>query len=193
MAESWSRTGPHVVLVGGHSGSGKTALGHALAGETGWAWLDQDMLRSVVECALEGLGEAPTSPDYARLRACEVESLLQTAEEHAAGGRSVIVTAEFVPEFADRAWSAAAVARFRGLGARVQVVWVACDADTMRSNLSRRGAGRDVGKLGDWVSYAASVDFGFRPVVEHRLVDGSSSGRPLQWQARELARAVRGC
>jgi DNA-binding transcriptional MocR family regulator len=48
---------PHVVMIGGYAGSGKTELGRILARETKWPILDKDTLtRFVVEAALEMQG-----------------------------------------------------------------------------------------------------------------------------------------
>lgn len=50
---------PHVLLVGGAPGAGKTTLAEAVAGELGWRWLPGDALVT----AMRGVAGADTHPD----------------------------------------------------------------------------------------------------------------------------------
>ncbi|MBP2340209.1 DNA-binding transcriptional regulator YhcF (GntR family)/predicted kinase [Saccharothrix coeruleofusca] len=182
---------PRVLLVGGYAGSGKTELGRVLARETGWPMLDKDTLtRPVVEAALEVLGLSPhdrESEGYlSRIRPREYEALINAMTENVQCGNSAIVTAPFIREFKDAAWLDRLEASCIDMGAKVSVVWVYCDADTMHTYIRHRGAARDAFKLDNWESYVASLDTEFRPPVPHFTVNNSASGAPLQTQAREL-------
>jgi DNA-binding transcriptional regulator YhcF (GntR family) len=186
---------PQVVLVGGYAGCGKTELGRILARATGWPILDKDTLtRPVVEIALETLGESPNtreSETYLRvIRPAEYEALLSAMTENVQCGTSVIVTAPFLREFADPAWLDRTSAACKDMNAAVHLVWVYCDADSMRGYLRHRGAARDTAKLRDWDSYLAANDLDFRPPVKHVVIDNSQAGRPLQDQAAELLRTM---
>ena len=188
---------PHVLLIGGYAGSGKTELGRMLVRETGWPMLDKDTLtRPVVEVALELLGESPhdrESPTYLeRVRPREYEALVAAAAENVQCGNSAIVTAPFLREFGDRAWIERTRALFSTWGATTTLVWVHCDEPTMHMYLRHRGAARDAAKLADWSGYLVAIDLGFRPPVNHVLVDNSATAEPLQQQARELARSLLG-
>lgn len=186
---------PHAVLIGGYAGSGKTELGRIMARATGWAMLDKDTLtRPVVEVALEMLGQ----PSHDRegetylnvLRPAEYEALIAAVTENIECGTSAIVTAPFLREFADRAWLDRIVARFTALSATVTVVWVYCDAESMRTYLKHRGAARDAWKLAHWGEYLGRIDLGFRPPINHQVVDNSLGGRPLQDQAADLLHQI---
>ncbi|WP_245718654.1 GntR family transcriptional regulator [Micromonospora rhizosphaerae] len=186
---------PHVILIGGYAGSGKTELGRVLARQTGWPMLDKDTLtRPVVEAALEVLGLSPhdrESEQYLSvIRPREYEALSAAALENAGCGNSVIVTAPFIREFADPAWVSRTEAMFANLEAAATFVWLYCDPDTMHTYIRRRGAARDAFKLWDWPGYLASIDIDFRPSVPHIVVDNCATSAPLQTQAKELLDSV---
>lgn len=186
---------PQVVLTGGYAGSGKTELGRIIARHTGWPILDKDtMTRPVVEVALELLGQSPDDREGATylnfVRPAEYEALIGAVTENVECGVSVIATAPFLREFADRAWLDRIAARCTAMSARAVVVWVYCDAASMRSYLKHRGAARDAWKLAHWNEYLSGIDIDFHPPVSHHLVDNSLGGRPLQDQAIELLRQI---
>ncbi|MFC9971838.1 GntR family transcriptional regulator [Spirillospora sp. NPDC127200] len=186
---------PHIVLVGGYAGSGKTELGRILARETGWPMLDKDTLtRPVVEAALEMLGKSPhdrESETYLNnIRPREYEALIAATDENVECGTSAIVTAPFIREFNDPAWVRRTQAHFTALQAITTLAWVYCDAETMHTYVRHRGAARDAAKLADWEGYLAAIDLDFRPPEPYVLIDNSSSSRPLQSQAKELLETV---
>lgn len=186
---------PHVVLVGGYAGSGKTELGRILARQTGWPMLDKDTLtRPVLEAALEMLGISPNdreSDTYLNsMRPREYESLMAAADENVSCGNSAIVTAPFIREFTDSAWLDRIEAMFAALNAQVSIVWVYCDAKSMHQYLRHRGAARDGFKLADWKGYISGIDLDFRPPVPHHVVNNCTSSAPLQRQASDLVAAI---
>ena len=179
---------PRLVFVGGYAGSGKTELGRILSRATGWPILDKDTLtRPLVEMTLEAYGESPhtrESDTYLRqIRPAEYESLMAVVTENLQCGTSAIVTAPFLREFTNRAWLDRVTATAQGMGAQVHLVWVYCDADSMRSYIKRRGAARDAAKLADWAGYLAGIDLHLRPATQHAVIDNSLGGPPLQQQA----------
>ncbi len=185
------KAGARVVFVGGYAGSGKTELGRILCRATGWPILDKDTLtRPLVEMTLEAHGQSPhdrESPAYLELiRPAEYESLMAVVDENLQCGTSAIVTAPFLREFTDRAWLDRVAATADTVGASVTLVWVACDADSMRSYIRRRGAARDAAKLTDWAGYLAGVDLGLRPAAPHQVIDNSLDAPPLQQQAAQF-------
>ena len=186
---------PHVLLVGGYAGSGKTELGRVVARLTGWPIIDNDTItRPVVEVALEALGRSPhdrESDDYLRsIRPREYEALISTAVENVECGVSVIVTAPFVNEFRDPAWIDRLLAAFTASDVVVTFVWLRCDADTMHTYIRQRGAARDAAKLADWPGWVAGVDLAFTPLARHVILDNSASSAPLQPQAQALVHQV---
>jgi predicted kinase len=186
---------PHLVLIGGYAGSGKTELGRILTRETGWSMLDKDTLtRPVVELALEALGRPPSDREsnvyLGKIRPREYEALIEGAHENIACGHSAIVTAPFLREFPSTAWVDNIHARFSVLRATTTLVWVYCDAETMHTYLRRRGAARDTAKLADWQNYLVSINVDFQPSVPHLQVDNSASAAPLASQAKDLLDAI---
>ena len=188
---------PHVVLIGGYAGSGKTELGRILARETGWPMLDKDTLtRPVVEAALEVLGCSPHDRDSETylnvIRPREYESLMSAMTENVQCGTSAIVTAPFIRELHDTAWINRTAAACQDMKAALSIAWVYCDAATMHTYVRHRGAARDAVKLENWGAYLDTIDLNFRPPVPHTLIDNSASGVPLQEQARALLASVVG-
>lgn len=186
---------PHVLLVGGYAGSGKTELGRILTRLTGWPMLDKDTLtRPLVEAALETIGASPNdrqTPRYLEIiRPREYEALMAAAEENVACGASAIVTAPFMREFTDKTWLTRTIAGFNALDATVTVVWMRCDASTMHTYLRARGAARDTAKLADWQAHLAAIDLGFLPPVPHRVIENSADSPPLHDQATELVKEL---
>ncbi|QSB14149.1 GntR family transcriptional regulator [Natronosporangium hydrolyticum] len=186
---------PHVIVIGGYAGSGKTELGRILVRETGWPLLDKDTLtRPVVETALESVGRSPHDRDsdyyMKEIRPREYEALAAATKENVECGNSAIVTAPFIREFSDDAWVKRIQAVHSAMNATTTFVWVYCDPETMHTYLRRRGAARDSGKLSDWPGYLSVIDVDFRPSVPYHLIDNSEAAAPLHDQARELVRTV---
>jgi predicted kinase len=184
-------TAPHVVLIGGYAGSGKSELGRIIARETGWPMIDKDTItRPVVEAALELLGQSPndreSEPYMTLVRPREYEALMATMVENIECGNSVIGTAPFIREFTDTVWIERTRERLSGLNATMALVWVDCDPDTMHLHLRGRGAARDAGKLANWSAYLANITVDFRPNAPHFVIENSDSSTPLQQQAKDL-------
>jgi DNA-binding transcriptional regulator YhcF (GntR family) len=186
---------PQVVLIGGYAGSGKTELGRMIARLTGWAVLDKDTTtRPVVEAALETLGMPPSdreSDTYLDVvRPAEYEALMNAVTENIDCGVSIVATAPFLRELKDRAWLDRLDAQCRALPADLTIVWVSCDADSMRSYLKHRGAARDSWKLAHWNEYLERIDPEFVPAHEHVSIDNSLGSRPLHDQAQDLVARI---
>lgn len=189
---------PQVVLIGGYAGSGKTELGRMIVRETGWGMFDKDTAtRPVVEAALEALGLPGSDRESATylniIRPAEYEAVIAAMVENVACGASVILTAPFLRELSDRVWLDRVKAQCDDLGAQLNVVWVACDADSMRGYIEHRDARRDDWKLANWDAYLASINLDFRPDFPHVVVDNSRGySRTLHDQVKELVSSITG-
>ncbi|MEV6601977.1 GntR family transcriptional regulator [Actinoplanes sp. NPDC051346] len=186
---------PHVLLIGGYAGSGKTELGRMLARLTGWPFLDIDTLtRPVVEAALQTIGLPPNDREsdgyHTLIRPREYEALFAALLDNVGCGNSAIVTAQFLREFDNVSWIRRTEASLKSLDAKTTFVWVRCDVELMQGNIRRRGAVRDSAKLADWPAYSGSIDVDFRPPVPHQLVNNCTLGEPLQDQASKLLKAI---
>jgi predicted kinase len=186
---------PHVLLIGGYAGSGKTELGRIVAKETGWPMLDKDTLtRPVVEGALEAMGYSPHDREsevyVSKIRPREYEALTSAMTENLQCGNGSVVTAPFIREFTESAWINRVQATCTDLGATLSLAWLYCDADTMHTYVRHRGAARDAAKLADWQGYLSAIDLDLRPPVPHFVIDNAASSDPLQEQARTLVDEV---
>ncbi|MFZ2176585.1 MAG: GntR family transcriptional regulator [Rhodococcus sp. (in: high G+C Gram-positive bacteria)] len=186
---------PHVMLIGGYAGSGKSELGRIIARLTHWPIIDKDTItRPVVEAALETLGRSyddRESEEYLRLiRPREYEALTSTIDENIACGTSVIATAPYLREFSDPHWAARTLAHYNAQGADTHILWVHCSPETMQLYLRRRGAGRDSWKLAHWDDYIAGIDTTFTPVLDHTVIVNDPDSDPLQDQARAFLSRV---
>lgn len=193
--ESGKPRRPHVFLIGGYAGSGKSELSRVLSRVTGSAIVDKDTTtRAVVERLLEELGrpahdrESQTYLEH--VRPFEYEALLATIDENAEVGVGVIATAPFIREFQDAAWIERIGTRLNAAGVGLSLVWVRCDATTMHTYLKRRGAARDTGKLSNWDDYIAGIDLEFQPAADHVIIDNSASSEPLQSQATKMLATI---
>ncbi|OLZ51685.1 hypothetical protein BS329_15585 [Amycolatopsis coloradensis] len=180
-----------VVAIGGLAGTGKSEFGRILARLSGTAMVDKDTTtRAVVEASLEALGQLASdreSDTYLEvIRPAEYRALLMTLQENLECGISVVVSAPFTKELADRAWCDRLQALVTRLGGELHVVWVRCDPDTMRTYIQGRGAARDAYKLANWDAYLDGLDLDMRPEIEHTVIDNSAGAPPLEQQAAEL-------
>lgn len=192
---SAKRFSPRAVLIGGYAGSGKTELGRILARLTGWSILDKDTVtRPIVEYALEALGQPAHDREsdlyLSQIRPREYETLMATAHENTSCGNGALITSPFLQEFSDASWLEREQSRFGDDGVPLTLVWVQCDAETMRMYLRRRGAARDTVKLSDWPRYLRSIDLNMRPAADHTLIDNSAAAEPLKLQAERLVRTL---
>lgn len=187
---------PHLVLIGGYAGSGKSELGRTLSRLTSWAMVDKDTTtRPVVEKALEVMGSSPNdreSDTYLNeVRPREYEAVMATITENLDSGSNVIATAPFIRELRDQAWLQRLQALCDRTKTQLTVVWVYCDAESMYTYLRRRGAARDSAKLENWQGYLAAIELDYRPAIEHLVVDNSLNGPDLLEQAKDLVGQIR--
>lgn len=97
----------YVVLLAGPPASGKSALGEALAGDTGAALLDQDVMTGPLTTALSNALDAGGDLDHPLLRRATrqaaYDALLDTAVHNVEAGNSVVTVAPFTTERTDAA------------------------------------------------------------------------------------------
>ena len=106
-------------------------------------------------------------------------------------GVSTVVTGPFVREFADMQWMMRVRNRCAAYRARLSVVWMNCDEESMHDYISFRGAARDGWKLNNWPDYIDTIDLEFAPPFDHYSVDNRlNAAVALADQAREIAARV---
>lgn len=186
---------PTILVIGGYAGSGKTEFGRIMARLTGWPMLDKDSTtRPVVDAALTILGYSPNDREsefyLKNIRPAEYESLRMVAEENVKCGNSVIMTAPFIRELSDPAWTRRTIAEAEAAGASAHFAWVRCDVESMHTYIQRRGAGRDSHKLDHWDKYVAGLDLSFTPAAPHFIIENSLRSAPLIDQATEIVKRI---
>ncbi len=153
----------NIVIVAGHAGSGKTEFSKQVAARTGWPLLDKDTLtRPFVEALAGQLVGDPhdrQSTDYLeKIRPLEYRALLETmweVLEFATAG--IVVTAPFVKELFDEKWLDDVEFDCEIKGAKLTVVWVHCDPETLKGRIVARGAARDRWKLVNWAEWVGGL------------------------------------
>lgn len=106
-------------------------------------------------------------------------------------GVSTAATGPFVREFTDAEWMRRVHNRCAAHRARLSVVWMNCDEESMHDYLAFRGAARDNWKLNNWWDYIGTIDPEFTPPFDHHSVDNLlNTAVALADQAREVAARV---
>jgi predicted kinase len=110
----------------------------------------------------------------------EYGALTAAAREIRAAGCPVVLVAPFTGQIRDPAsWAAW---REELGGEPVRLVWVRCDADTLRQRLQARGRAKDGAKLADFGAFVARMRPDLPPPVPHLAVDTSPDAPPIHEQ-----------
>ena len=165
---------PHIVVVAGTPGAGKSTMAEHLCRALGGAALvDKDTIEwPLANAALELAGTAPDSPQselYTEvLKSRSYDTMERVCEQNIRAGNNVVLVAPFTSHMADKAWPDRLSARCAG--ALVSVIWVTASEEVTQARKRSRAAPRDVRELqgGACVSRPAAT-----PVVPHHFVDSS--------------------
>lgn len=153
----------HIVLVGGHAGSGKTEVSKIISKAKGWAILDKDTLtHTLVEALAERIcGDADDrqSEKYVEIiRPLEYSTLLEVMWEVVESGvRGVVVTAPFNKELRDPGLIREIAQQGEDCGYEVSTIWVQCDDEVRLERIIRRGRERDRWKIENWETWVTTL------------------------------------
>jgi predicted kinase len=152
-----------LILVAGYAGSGKTHVGQDIARRLPACYLDKDTLTSpLVERLLLALnqpaGDRDSSLYRQEIRPLEYEALIAAGLEAASLGAAVVLSAPFLAQLTNPAWTSWLSAQTSDCGVHLQAVWIACDRSTLRQRMSQRNSPRDRSKLLNWTSYSATLE-----------------------------------
>ncbi len=118
------------------------------------------------------------------VKAHEYGGMTATARAIRAHGCPALLDAPFTGQIRDpdawRGWVEALG------GEPVRLVWVGCDAATVRARLERRGRSQDAGKLADFEAWLARMSPGVPPPVPHLAVDTGAGAPPVPVQLDRL-------
>lgn len=162
-------------IVSGPAGAGKSEYARSLAARMGACLIDSDIATErLVRAGLALAGEDPDDRDSPAYKSAFRDAVYESMFDLAAANlpwTPVVLAGPFTREGGESDWPRRLAQRL-GTGPVMHFVW--CTQETRRRRMVERGERRDLPKLRDWESYAASCREE-RPVWEHHFIDTTPS------------------
>lgn len=161
-------------IVSGPAGAGKSVFARGLAERLGACLIDSDVATErLVRAGLALAGHDPDDRDSPAYKAAFRDAVYEAMFDIAVANLprvAVVMAGPFTREGGEVDWPERLERR---LGVRPVQHFVWCPPELRRRRMTARGEQRDLPKLEDWESYAASCRED-RPVWDHHLVSSSS-------------------
>ena len=158
-------------IVSGPAGAGKSSHARQLAAKLGACLIDSDTATErLVRAGLSLAGLDPDDRDSPAYKRAYRDAVYEAMFDLAVANLPqipVVLAGPFTREGGEEDWPARLERR---LGVKPVLHFVWCPLETRRERMMDRGEERDLPKLRDWESYAASCREE-RPVWEHVFVD----------------------
>jgi aminoglycoside phosphotransferase family enzyme/predicted kinase len=166
---------PTVIAVGGLSGTGKTAVARAIAGELGLRALSSDAARQSLFGAAKKPNDYGEGAYTAEANRLTYRKLIEAASESLKDGSGVILDATF----REAAALAAARSMAAEAGARWRLIECRLEPELVRSRLAERAARKEGLSDATWEVYLRQWDEGApletEPGADHLILDTSGS------------------
>jgi gluconate kinase len=165
------QTGPHLLLVCGNAGVGKTTFALKLAQKHNACLIDIDTVSErLVQAGLGAAGLNKNDRDSAEYKLIYREAIHETLFAIAAQNlsfMSCVIVAPFTQERRDPTFLSSCEAR---VNKKVRIFYLVCREEERRKRIQLRANPRDSNKLNHWEVYSAQGRDPEPPPFDHELV-----------------------
>lgn len=191
--------GNKLLVFAGRPGAGKSTLADMMGAAHGFVRLDKDdpsfksndlIRRRLEEYRDSGVDFWETPECKQVLEPALYREVFERAHLMLSQGKNCVVDGPLLKEAEDPAYRTfiEEIVNTGGVNAEIFFFWFTTSPEQLKKNIFGRNAERDYAKMEQWADYIAAIDFDFRPVFPHILID-TTSRTPQDLQAFVEAKA----